>query len=79
MKRYTVDGCAVLDTEMHVRGVGRDPIGAWTEATFLTNDEHREDLIRRGWRCVPARVTVTFDPKSDWFTPGSKVGRSHGA
>lgn len=62
MRRVTEEGFVVLSPHGSVRGVGLDPIGAWRDATWRRNEDAR-DLMKEGFRCVAARVTVTFDPK----------------
>jgi hypothetical protein len=63
MKRVTQDGFVIVTDWNNVVGVGLDTVDAWKSRTWSRNLDVT-DCIKAGERCIPAKVTVTFDPKA---------------
>lgn len=70
MGRKTIDGFAVVKPGLtrrsfEVMGVGQDRWVAWKDAAELHSNgrlDAKEMIARHpGWKCVPAKVTVTFE------------------
>jgi len=73
--RKTFEGVVLISPFLgEVVGVGLDPIGAYADAAFRL-DQHRRDLVDKGYYTRPAKITVTYE-KGAPRPPAARDGAS---